>query len=85
MQLSGDRPNRVLSRSLTGIALPRRHIDVRGARRQYAPVAVRPAVRAEGALPGNRQRWRTQTELANAIFEWIEGFYNRRRRHSALG
>lgn len=33
----------------------------------------------------NRQRWRTRIELANAIFEYIEGFHNRRRRHSALG
>ncbi|WP_428981402.1 transposase [Nocardia brasiliensis] len=33
----------------------------------------------------NRQRWNTQVELANAIFEYIEGFHNRRRRHSALG
>jgi transposase InsO family protein len=33
----------------------------------------------------NRQRWRTRVELANAIFEYIEGFCNRRRRHSALG
>jgi putative transposase len=33
----------------------------------------------------NRQRWRTRVELANAIFEYIEGFRNRRRRHSALG
>jgi putative transposase len=32
----------------------------------------------------DRQRWRTRVELANAIFEYIEGFYNRRRRHSAL-
>lgn len=32
----------------------------------------------------NRQRWNTRIELANAIFEYIEGFYNRRRRHSAL-
>jgi transposase InsO family protein len=24
-------------------------------------------------------------ELANAIFEYIEGFHNRRRRHSAIG
>lgn len=27
----------------------------------------------------------TRAELANAIFEWIEAFYNPRRRHSALG
>jgi transposase InsO family protein len=33
----------------------------------------------------NRRRWSTRVELANAIFEYIEGFHNRRRRHSALG
>ena len=33
----------------------------------------------------NRRRWRTRVELANAIFEYIEGFHNRRRRHSAIG
>jgi putative transposase len=32
----------------------------------------------------NRQRWDTRVQLANAIFEYIEGFHNRRRRHSAL-
>jgi putative transposase len=32
----------------------------------------------------DRQRWRTRIELANAIFEYTEGFDNRRRRHSAL-
>ncbi|MGC0335076.1 transposase InsO family protein [Streptomyces sp. SLBN-8D4] len=33
----------------------------------------------------NRKRWKTRVELANAIFEFIEIFYNRQRRHSALG
>jgi transposase InsO family protein len=33
----------------------------------------------------NRKRWDTRIELANAIFEYIEGFHNRRRRHSAIG
>jgi putative transposase len=33
----------------------------------------------------DRQRWRTRVELANAIFEYIDGSQNRRRRHSALG
>jgi transposase InsO family protein len=33
----------------------------------------------------NRRRWRTRVEFANAIFEYIEGFHNRRRRHSAIG
>jgi putative transposase len=37
------------------------------------------------AGPLNRKKWRTRVELANAIFEYIEGFHNRRRRHSALG
>ena len=32
----------------------------------------------------NRQKWRTRVELANAIFDYIEVFYNRRRRHSSL-
>jgi transposase InsO family protein len=33
----------------------------------------------------NRKRWNTRVALANAIFEYIEGSRNRRRRHSALG
>ena len=32
----------------------------------------------------NRPRWDTRVQLANAIFEYVEGFHNRRRRHSAL-
>ena len=33
----------------------------------------------------DRKRWRTRIELANAIFEYLEIFHNRQRRHSALG
>lgn len=33
----------------------------------------------------DRRRWRTRIELANAIFEYLEIFYNRQRRHSAIG
>jgi transposase InsO family protein len=33
----------------------------------------------------DRKRWRTRLELANAIFEYLEIFHNRQRRHSALG
>ena len=33
----------------------------------------------------DRQSWRTRTELANAIFEWIEAWCNPRRRHTAIG
>ena len=33
----------------------------------------------------NRQRWTTRVELANAMFDYIEIFYNRQRRHSSIG
>ena len=33
----------------------------------------------------SRQWWKTGIELANAIFEYLEIFHNRQRRHSALG
>ncbi len=29
--------------------------------------------------------WQTREELANAIFEWIECWYNPKRRHSSIG
>ena len=32
----------------------------------------------------DRRTWTTRAQLANAIFEWIEAFYNPTRRHSAL-
>lgn len=32
----------------------------------------------------DRRTWPTRTDLATAIFEWIEAFYNPTRRHSAL-
>jgi len=33
----------------------------------------------------DRQSWASRVELAAAIFDWIEGWYNPRRRHSSLG
>jgi putative transposase len=33
----------------------------------------------------NRRSWPTRLELRSAVFEYIEAFYNRRRRHSTLG
>lgn len=33
----------------------------------------------------NRKRWKTRVELATALFEYLEIFHNRQRRHSALG
>jgi putative transposase len=31
------------------------------------------------------KEWRTRDELANAIFEWIECWYNPKRHHSSIG
>ncbi|MBM4415103.1 MAG: IS3 family transposase [Chloroflexi bacterium] len=33
----------------------------------------------------DRQSWTTRAELARAIFEWNEGWYNPRRRHTSIG
>jgi transposase InsO family protein len=33
----------------------------------------------------DRQSWATRAQARRAIFEYIEGFYNRRRLHSSLG
>jgi transposase InsO family protein len=33
----------------------------------------------------DRQKWNTRLELANAIFEYLEIWHNRKRRHSQLG
>ena len=38
--------------------------------------------RMQTELPDSRE-WRTHTELSTEIFDWIEVFYNRSRRHSA--
>ena len=32
----------------------------------------------------DRRHWKTRSELTNAIFEYLEIFHNRQRRHSAL-
>ena len=32
----------------------------------------------------DHQKWETRAELAQAIFEWIEAFYNPERRHSSI-
>lgn len=32
----------------------------------------------------NRKKWKTRCELTNVIFDYVEVFYNRQRRHSSL-
>jgi putative transposase len=36
-------------------------------------------------LLDRQPRWSTRKQLASAIFEWIECFYNPTRRHSSVG
>jgi putative transposase len=33
----------------------------------------------------NRRSWPSRLELQSAVFQYIEAFYNRQRRHSTLG
>jgi hypothetical protein len=33
----------------------------------------------------DRRRFKTQAEARSAVFEFVEGFYNPRRRHSSIG
>ncbi|HRK29684.1 MAG TPA: IS3 family transposase [Tepidisphaeraceae bacterium] len=33
----------------------------------------------------SRRRFATRAQATSSIFEWVEGWYNRRRRRSALG
>jgi len=33
----------------------------------------------------DEHHWATRRELAQAIFEWIEAWYNPRRRHTSIG
>jgi hypothetical protein len=51
-------------------------------------MAGEPRVNSEFTYPPSakayRRRWKTRIELADAIFEYLEIFHNRRRRHSAL-
>ena len=36
------------------------------------------------AFGDHREKWKTRLKLANATFDYIKIFYNRRRRHSSL-
>ena len=68
---------------------PRREERVDQARGEFAQVRDTMVVEAFGSRMQvellDRRRWRTRIEPANAIFEYLEIWHNRRRRHSALG
>ncbi len=49
------------------------------------PEASRQAISTTFATRPLRRNWQTRREVEVALFEYINGFYNPRRKHSALG
>lgn len=75
----------------TSFAFTRR-LAAEGPRREHGHRRRRPRQRDVRNLIGtmkieklNRQPWRSVEDVRAAVFEWIETWYNRRRRHSSLG
>jgi putative transposase len=59
---------------------------------RWAPSATRSTTRSPKASSEtlrlellDREHWNTRQQLATAIFDYIEAFYNRTRRHSSIG
>ena len=52
---------------------------------QPSGVVNRRRAQNRGAELLDRHRFASQTEARMAVFHFIEGFYNRTRRHSAIG
>jgi transposase InsO family protein len=48
------------------------------------PAELEPSLSRSREL-AHRQSWPTRRELATEVFDYIEAFYNRVRRHSTLG
>ena len=51
----------------------------------YDNAAVESFFKSRNAEMVGRRNWQTRREVEVALFEYINGFYNPRRRHSALG
>jgi hypothetical protein len=68
------------------LLVPRHHARGRSAPPQNAgSVTVGRAPCATMGPRGGSGWWPTRAGLHRAVFEWIEGWYNTRRLHSALG
>ena len=69
------------------------HLDYGGLKRWRERIGVRRPVMSRNGCGGSgvrigrcdRQSWTSRVQLASAMFEWIEGWYNPERRHSSLG
>ncbi|MFC5856636.1 hypothetical protein ACFPZI_34270 [Streptomyces chlorus] len=84
--MSVQTATRVLSVSESGYYARRsRPPSPRFLRHAWLPGAITTIHTASHGSLLNRRRRRTRPGLANAIFEYLEIFRNRQRRHSALG
>ncbi len=70
---------------MTRIKLVRMRAVRHGMGRHPKPHPFRVGLGSDATELLNTRTWRTQTELSTEIFDWIEVFYNRTRRHSSLG
>jgi len=52
---------------------------------QYTSIAFGQRCRNASVRPRDRCRFKTQAEARSAVFAFVEGFYNPRRRHSSIG
>jgi transposase InsO family protein len=94
---STDRPTRsCCDDQLNPPNIPRSSSAAAAAMQAYAPRWARSATRMNNAMCESsfatlecelldRCRFKTQTEARRVAFEFIEGFYNPRRRHSSIG
>jgi putative transposase len=96
MALSTRRPNQVIHHSDQGSQYTSLEFG-----RRCREAGVRPSMGSVGDAYDNalcesffatlecellaRRRFKTQAEARMALFQFIEGFYNRRRRHSSIG
>jgi Integrase core domain len=60
-------------------------IESFGVRRRGRTTASASVVRPVECELLDRRRFKTQAEARTAVFEFVEAFYNRRRRHSSIG
>jgi PAS domain-containing protein len=80
------RPHELLS-ALSGQPSPPRRATITTAAgtQRVVRFTATPIADRRGQTILDRQSWTTRLELASALFEYLEIFHNRQRRHSSLG
>ncbi len=89
VRLSFPRPDefsRLVRRATSKWLYPGRHRDVKEMCRIHHLLGRHMERRSlQLRVVGDHRRWQRRSELASAIFEYIEAFYNPRRRRSSIG